>query len=436
MSFLETENSFKPQPVDCDTIILIIKHLKQTNSYGSDGIPLRFILDSLPVTILYITIIINTSIVTCVFPDLWKWPHVIPLFKGGDKDDVGNYRPISLLTVLSKILEKIIATQLMSYLESNNLLSENQHGFRPKLSTETALMQVTDRIYDNIDRNKISLLLLLDLSKAFDSVSHKILINKCIEFKIDPSWFQSYLSNRQQSVRIGSSLSSKELVSFGVPQGSILGPLLFLIYVNDLPKNFDDGLTVQYADDSQFILTGETENIENLTARAENTLFKAKQYFLKNGLMVNEKKTQVIFIGSRNCISKLPQNISLNFDDNTILPSKCVKNLGVYFDNVMLFNNHIDEMSKKVTGTLIYLNRIKDNFETSVLIVIVQSLALSLIYYCSNVWGYTNKTQLERVQKLQNFAAKVAIGGASKYDHATPIIKKLEWLRIEEQVFL
>ena len=189
-------NKFRPQPIDIDTLILIIKNLNATNSYGSDGIPFRFLIDSLPVTVFYILIYVNTSIVTGVHPDLWKHPYVVPVFKSGDVENVGNYRSIFLLPILSKILEKVIANQLITFLESNRLLTEKQHGFRPNLSIETALLTVTNKIYENIGNRKISLLLLLDLSKAFDSVYHQILLDKCDKLNIDSFWFEIYLKNR------------------------------------------------------------------------------------------------------------------------------------------------------------------------------------------------------------------------------------------------
>ena len=134
--------------------------------------------------------------------------HAIPVHKSGNISDINNYRPISLLPILSKILEKVVANQLVSFLESNKLLSNSQHGFRPNLSTETALLKVTDKIYHNIDNKKVSLLILLDLSKAFDSVNHKILLKKCTKVRVDPTWFKEYLSNRVQAVRIGNTISS------------------------------------------------------------------------------------------------------------------------------------------------------------------------------------------------------------------------------------
>ena len=198
---------FRPQPVTIDTLILVIKDLKETKSFGCDGILLQFIRDALPVIAFYVTVIINTSIVTGIYPELWKHPYVVPVYKSGDVENINNYRPISLLPILSKVLEKIVANQLMSFLESHKLLSSSQHGFRGNLSTETALMKVNKRIYEAIDNQKISLLLLLDLSKAFDSVSHDILLRKCSNLQIDHFWFKDYLSQRVQSVKVNSVIS-------------------------------------------------------------------------------------------------------------------------------------------------------------------------------------------------------------------------------------
>ena len=195
---LSSNFNFRPQPVDVNTVILIFKDLNETNACGSDGIPFKYLKHALPVLAFYITIIVNTSIVTGFYPKLWKHPYVAPYFKNGDIDDVGNYRPISLLPIISKILEKIVAKQLMSFMESNNFLSQSQHGFRTNLSTETALMKVNEFIYRNIDNQNISLMLLLDLSKAFDSVCHHFLLKKCNEMSIDQFWFEDYLRDRVQ----------------------------------------------------------------------------------------------------------------------------------------------------------------------------------------------------------------------------------------------
>ena len=424
---------FRPSPVSVDTLILTIKQLNETNAVGIDDIAYRFVIDSLPVTSFYLTVCVNTSIATGDYPSVWRHALVTPTFKSGDPDEITNYRPISILPILSKIIEKVVANQLMDFLEANKLLSNTQHGFRRGLSTETALLDVANKIYDNMDHNKITLLTLCDLSKAFDSVNHELLLSKLKSVKVDPFWFVSYLSGRTQSVKMDNTISSKREVSFGVPQGSILGPILFLIFVNDMTQIATGCSLVQYADDSQFIHTGTVDRIDELIKDAELTLRNAKKYFDKNGLLVNASKTQVIFIGSRQNISKVPENIKIRFDESDITPSKCVKNLGVYLDSYMTFNAHIDETYKKTMGILMYLNRIKYKLTPEMRSSVVQSLALSHINYCIKIWGTAGITQIKRMQKLQNFAAKIVEGNSRKYDHATPIINNLQWLKVKQK---
>ncbi len=425
---------FRPQPVDTNTVILTIKHLNESKSFGSDNISLRFIKDSLFAIAIYLTSIINTSITTGIFPTQWKHAIVTPLFKNGDKTNTSNYRPISLLPIFSKILEKIVSTQLTTFLESNNLLSNNQHGFRPKLSTETALTSITNNIFSNLDNKQISLLTLCDLSKAFDSVNHNTLTKKLLKVSVDTFWFKNYLNERTQSVRVNNTISSKLIVNYGVPQGSILGPILFNIFVNDMAIEIDDCTLVQYADDTQFLHSNTINELDNLVKNTEETLRKARQYFLKNGLMMNASKTQCIFIGTRQILSKIPNDIQIQLHDSTIQPSTHVKNLGVYIDRYMSFDIHTEEITKKVMGTLMYLNRIKDLFDKGTRKIVVQSLVLSILNYCNIIWGTTNNTLLANIQKLQNFAAKIVDGRAKKYDHVTPIIKELGWLTIKDKV--
>ena len=423
----------RPQPTDSNSIILIIKHLKNTSSCGSDGIPLNFLKESLPVVINYLTCIINTSIVTGSFPSMWKHAIVVPIFKSGDINEPKDYRPISLLPIISKVLEKVIAGQLMAHLERNHLLSKTQHGFRASFSTESALLKLSDKLYQNIDTKQLSLITLCDLSKAFDSINHKMLMRKLNMLKIDSFWFNSYLHKRTQSVRIGKHISDKIDVSYGVPQGSVLGPILFIIYVNDLSQYLSDCLILQYADDTQFIHTGRIDRLEDLIRKGEETLSKAKRYFNSNGLLLNTKKTQCMFIGSRGLISQIPPNTTLRVDGATIIPSSSLKNLGIYFDQHMTFDSHVNKISGKIFSTIIYINRIKDSFSKCSRKTVIQSLVLSIINYGIKVWGTTSKTLLNQIQKLQNFAAKVALGGAAKHEHATPFLRELGWLKINQR---
>ncbi len=165
-------------------------------------------------------------------------------------------------------------------------------------------------------------------------------------------------------------------------------------------------------------------------------LLNVKRYFLRNGLLLNPKKTQCIFIGNRQLIAQIPPNTIIHCDRDTITPSVHDKNLGVYFGRYMLFDKHISELNKKIMGMLMFFNRISDNFDKRTRVLIIKSLILSIINYCVSIYGSTNKTLLSNVQKLANFAAKVAIGGARKFDHVTPIMQELEWLTIKEKFIL
>ena len=276
----------------------------------------------------------------------------------------------------------------------------------------------------------------MDLSKAFDSVNHELLLDKMQAINVDRFWFDNYLANRTQSVKIDTHISSKMEIEFGVPQGSILGPVLFVIFVNDVSQLATECQIEQFADDTQILHTGTVKEINQLIKKAENTLTLAKNHFNKNGLLVNSNKTQCIFIGSRQNIAKIPKDVLIRFGGSDITPSLNVKNLGIYFDQYMTFERHIDEMHRKTMGSLIYLNRIKNEVTSEVRVIMVQSLALSYLNYCPNIWGTTNKTQLHRIQKLQNFAAKVAAGNGKKYDRATPYIDKFNWLKIERKCLL
>ncbi len=341
--------------------------------------------------------------------------------------------PISLLPIISKVLEKVIAAQLTSHLENNHLLSKTQHGFRPKLSTESALLTLSNSLFETIDKKSISLVTLCDLSKAFDSVNHKILLTKLTMLQIDSFWFYSYLHNRTQSVRIGKSVSKKLDVTFGVPQGSVLGPILFSIFVNDLAQHIPDCLVIQYADDTQLIHTGTITNIHDLVHRGEVALSQAKRYFNSNGLLLNTTKTQCMFVGSKGVISQIPPNTCLQVDDTNILPSNSLKNLGIYFDSHMTFNTHVNKISKKILSTILYINRSKDCFNRRTRITLMQTLVLSIINYGLKIWGTTNATLTQHIQKLQNFAAKVALGNGTKFDHATPFLRELGWLKVRQK---
>jgi len=435
---IHTYKTWRPEPVHPYDICRAISLLNNTNATGDDGIALRYIKDSLLVTSSYITIMINTSIVTGIVPKSWKHAVVSLKYKNkGNKSDPSNFRPISLLPVLSKILEKVIAMQLTLHMEQSNKISPSQFAYRRHRSTENALINITDKLYQSIDSGHISLLILLDLSKAFDSINHKLLLEKLRNLQIDTFWFENYLLDRTQSVRVNNSMSTKKEIKFGVPQGSILGPILFSIFVNDLPSSVTHGMVTMYADDTQLLYTCQPHQLNEIKALAENDLSSLTRWYNSNGLKVNANKTQAILISSKASPKSMPPDFCINFNNQQIKPEREVKNLGVWMDANLTYKDHIQRTSSKMNGTLMFINRVKHLLDEKSRLLLVSSLVLSNLYYCNLIWGRCSTTSLNKLQVSMNFAAKVACAGKfSKRDHVTPLIQKLNWLNVNNIIKL
>ena len=191
---------------------------------------------------------------------------------------------------------------------------------------------------------------------------------------------------------------------------------------------------IQYADDTQFVHVGRIDALPDLISAAQTTFSQTRDYFNKNGLLLNANKTQCLFIGTRAITRQIPENTTLTYANTTISPCKHIKNLGVYIDSHLTFDKHIYETHRKVMGNLLFINRIKDKFDSVTRKIAIESLALSNINYCLPIYGTASTTLLKQIQKLQNFAAKICIGGATRRDHATPFITQLKWLKIDKKI--
>lgn len=286
----------------------VIKRLPSNKALGMDKLSSRILKDSLSSTLTTITRIMNNSFVTNTFARAWKTAEVTPILKCGSRDVPNNFLPISLLPIVSKITERLVHGQLAEYLIRNNKLSGHQSGNRKLHSTETALLYVTHQLHQAMDSKKVSIMVLLDMSKAFDSIRHDILSSKRQNLDFSQgtlNWFQSYLSNPQQCVRIGDAVSKVLPLEFGVPQGSILGPVLFTIYVKDLLSVPKRCLSASYVDDCKLYLSFSPAELTTSIYALNKDVVRRSQWCCKNSLFINPDKTKVLAVGAPQLLQKL-----------------------------------------------------------------------------------------------------------------------------------
>ena len=423
---------FELTPATLTELSTAIGGMKNTKSVGVDGVPLLALKKCFPVIGPMLLRIVNASIVSGTFPSAWKTACIVPIFKSGDRSVPSNFRPISLLSVLSKVTEKIVCSQLMDYLVNNAILSDTQYAYRPAHSTEDALIDAVTWVSNNTDQGYVSSITTVDLSKAFDSVDHGVLLEKLAWCGISHHWFASYLADRKQLVRGGTTCLP---VTNGVPQGSIIGPVLFSIFTNDLTNFIPCEKIISYADDTSLLdkaLPNEA-CLSDLKDRVQDSLSALEEWFSRNSLKMNVAKTDFIIIGTKHTTQNLAARVNLHVSGSEICPSKTIKILGVTLDQTLSWENHISAVVGKCFGALISLNRFRHHFTPEALRLIIQAHVLSHVTYCLPVWGSANKTQKARVQKVLNFAARV-ITGARKRDHVTPALRSLGWPMIQEMI--
>ena len=415
----------------------VIRSLPSNKAPGMDKISSRILKDSLPSTLTTITHIVNNSFVTNTFARAWKTAEVTPILKCGNPDVPNNYRPISLLPIVSKVTERLVHGQLMEHLIRNNKLAAHQSGNRKLHSTETALLYVTDQLLQAMDNKKVSIMVLLDMSKAFDSIRHDILLSKLQNLDFSQGaldWFQSYLSNRQQCVRIGDAVSKVLPLEFGVPQGSILGPVLFTICVNDLLSVPKRCLSASYVDDCKLYLSFSPAELPTSILALNEDLTRISQWCCKNSLLINPDKTKVLAVGLPQLLKKL-SSFSITLFDKEITPVPVVKDLGVLLDTRLSYNQHITEIASKCLFKLYQINRIKHLLDRKTLLLVINSFVFSKLQYCSTVWSNTSSSNIDKLQKVQNFAGRIILG-LRKYDHISDGLRSLKWLPIREKLIL
>ncbi len=366
-----------------------------------------------------LTYILNLSIRTKAFPEEWKAAQVTAIYKDGKRDEPSNYRPISVLPTCSKLLERVIHTQLYAFLKASGLLSKAQSGFRAGHSTVTCMIDFLHAIYQGIDNGETSGVLFLDLRKAFDTVDHYILLRKLRSIGLKESavtWFRSYLTNRMQSVKYNGEVSDPLPITCGVPQGSILGPLLFIIYVNDMPDAFVGPKLNLYADDTAIsVRSSDPQQLQLLLQVQINT---AADWLQRNRLSLNVSKTKIMVFGTSTMVNRA-MDIEVMYGQDSIELVDRFKYLGMILDNTLSFKYHVDYVCRKIIPRLKMLSKMRSIANESICLYLYKTLMLPLFDYGDVIYDCIFQQDSEKLQKLQNAALRIIY----KKPHDTPIVE-------------
>ena len=424
-----TQHHFNFNTITESETLSIISKLKNKNSSGKDEISNKLLKSIKDEIAKPLTIIINQSLKTGVFPDALKIAKVKPLYKKGDNFCLNNYRPISLLPTISKIFERVMFTQLYSYLNANNLLSEQQYGFRSQHSTELACVKLVDYItteMDNIKKIKTPTAIYLDLSKAFDTLNFSILLNKLQYYGINGislSLIRNYLTNRFQYVQFENSESDLLEIKTGIPQGSILGPLFFSIMINDLVNSSNKFKFLMYADDTTIYFNLKDFPIENREVLINNELEKVNKWLKLNKLAVNVDKTKSMLFHKRRPVT--PIQFSMN--NRIIDVVQHFNYLGIMLDADMSWKTHVAMVRNKLSRINGILHRVKYIYPQSLLITLYKSLFVPHINYGSLLWGHAGGA-LDKIQKK----AVRTITYSNYIAHSEPLLKELNLLKVKD----
>ena len=428
-----------------ETMVAKVINNISTNARGVDGITLDMILLTLPRTLGVITAMVNCSIRTAVFPEAWKEALVKPIPKVRDPTELKDIRPISILPFLSKIIEKIVCTQMTEYLEANNILPQKQSGFRASRGTATALMDVIDDILAGQDRGEGTILVLLDFSRAFESINTSLMISKLTYYGFNDAtvkWFTSYLTGRTQRVEVCDSngvkrTSSNLPVARGVPQGSILGPILFILYSADITKCIKYCNYHLYADDLQIYLSFKPNDTSIAVNRINKDLDALSRWAEESNLVLNPLKTKFLLLGTKTQISRIQaRNPKVQIGNAIVEQTTETRNLGVLMDDDLKFENHVLSTAKTCFYRLKVLYQVRQYLSVDLRVHLCESLILSKLNYADTVFGECLLARTKKlIQRVQNACARFCFH-IPRRAHVTPYLNANKLMNMESRRLL
>ena len=426
---------FRLEPVEATDIEEIMKKQQPKMSCGLDSINNKIVKTASLQLATPMSIIVNKSIREGYVPSIYKIARIVPLYKKGPTNDCGNYRPVSLLPSLSKIIEKAICAQLMKYLNTHQLLCDDQFGFRRRNQTTHVLQSMLNSITENSIKDEVTIATYIDLSKAFDCLQYNQLFSKMESLGFTDrtkKWFISYLSGRKQRTDFMGTISQELDVKLGVPQGSILGPILFLIYVNDINKSCPDAKFIKFADDTTILTSAPT--LEGAASKMNEALIKVDLWFKRNKLNLNPDKTRYMIFNCKTDETKVV-HVNSKYIERVWEKGKekSFKLVGIKVDEGLKWTHHINHVASKINSAIYALKKSSKELSVSNKKLLYSGIVHSHLVYGLPIWGFATQGRLNKLLIKQKLAIR-KIYNLKYLEHTLYYFVKAQILRLPELI--